>query len=131
MKQFLTYSNGAPFQPAIATGLRMHDSFFAGIADTLSRKRDILGTGLRAAGFDVSEPRGSYFTVADAAPLGVTDAAAFCRELPERAGVVGVPVSAFVTEERRAEYATLVRFAACKRVEVLEDAAGRLAALSR
>jgi N-succinyldiaminopimelate aminotransferase len=131
VKQFLTYANGAPFQPAIATGLRMPDAFFSGIAATLERKRDILGASLRAAGFDVSQPRGSYFTVADAAPLGVTDAAAFCRELPERAGVVGVPVSAFVTAERRAEYATLVRFAACKRVEVLEDAAGRLATLSR
>jgi N-succinyldiaminopimelate aminotransferase len=131
VKQFLTYANGAPFQPAIATGLRMPDAFFSGIAATLERKRDILGAGLRAAGFDVSQPRGSYFTVADAASLGVTDAAAFCRELPERAGVVGVPVSAFVTAERRAEYATLVRFAACKRVEVLEDAAGRLATLSR
>ncbi|WP_100810455.1 MULTISPECIES: aminotransferase class I/II-fold pyridoxal phosphate-dependent enzyme [unclassified Microbacterium] len=131
VKQFLTYANGAPFQPAIATGLRLHDAFFQEIAATLANKRDILGAGLRAAGFAVSEPRGSYFTVADAAPLGVTDAAAFCRELPELAGVVGVPVSAFVTAERQNEYATLVRFAACKRVEVLEDAAERLAALSR
>jgi N-succinyldiaminopimelate aminotransferase len=131
VKQFLTYANGAPFQPAIATGLRLHDAFFAGIAATLAHKRDILGAGLRTAGFAVSEPRGSYFTVADASPLGVTDAAAFCRELPQRGGVVGVPVSAFVTAGRRAEYATLVRFAACKRVEVLEDAAERLAALSR
>lgn len=131
VKQYLTYSNGTPFQPAIATGLRLHDSFFAGIASELALKRDILGAGLRAAGFTVSEPRGSYFTVADASPLGVTDAAAFCRDLPQRAGVVGVPVSAFVTTEHRAQYATLVRFAACKRVEVLEDAAGRLAALMR
>ncbi|CDK01258.1 putative N-succinyldiaminopimelate aminotransferase DapC [Microbacterium sp. C448] len=131
VKQYLTYSNGTPFQPAIATGLRLHDSFFEGIASELALKRDILGAGLRAAGFTVSEPRGSYFTVADASPLGVTDAAAFCRDLPQRAGVVGVPVSAFVTTEHRAQYATLVRFAACKRVEVLEDAAGRLAALMR
>lgn len=130
VKQYLTYSNGTPFQPAIATGLRLHDSFFEGIASELALKRDILGAGLRAAGFTVSEPRGSYFTVADASPLGVTDAAAFCRDLPQRAGVVGVPVSAFVTAEHRAEYATLVRFAACKRVKVLEDAAARLAALS-
>ncbi|MDO8381956.1 MAG: aminotransferase class I/II-fold pyridoxal phosphate-dependent enzyme [Microbacterium sp.] len=131
VKQYLTYSNGTPFQPAIATGLRLHDAFFEGIASELALKRDILGAGLRAAGFTVSEPRGSYFTVADASPLGVTDAAAFCRDLPQRAGVVGVPVSAFVTTEHRAQYATLVRFAACKRVEVLEDAAGRLAALMR
>ena len=131
VKQFLTYANGAPFQPAIATGLRLGDDFYSRIAEDLARKRDILGAGLEAAGFGISAPEGSYFTVADAAPLGVTDAAAFCRSLPERAGVVGVPVSAFATSARRGEYATLVRFAACKRVDVLEEAASRLAAMER
>ena len=130
VKQFLTYVNGAPFQPAIATGLRLPDAFFTGIAATLREKRDLLGSGLRAAGFDVSVPAGSYFTVADAAPLGATDAAEFCRELPERAGVVAIPLTAFTTPTHRAEYATLVRFAACKRVPVLEEAASRLAALA-
>ncbi len=128
VKQFLTYVNGSPFQPAIATGLRLPDEFFRGIGETLRAKRDLLGTGLRAAGFDVSTPSGSYFTVVDAAPLGATDAAAFCRELPHRAGVVAIPLTAFASPDRRAEYSTLVRFAACKRVEVLEEAASRLAA---
>lgn len=130
VKQFLTYVNGAPFQPAIATGLRLGDEFFRGIADTLRDKRDLLGDGLRTAGFAVSTPAGSYFTVVDAAPLGATDASAFCRSLPERAGVVAIPLTAFATPEHRDEYRTLVRFAACKRVEVLQDAASRLAALS-
>ena len=130
VKQWLTYVNGAPFQPATAKGLRLPDAFFTGIADTLRRKRDILGAGLAAAGFDVSVPSGSYFTVADAGPLGATDAAAFCRELPHRAGVVAIPLTAFATAERRGEYASLVRFAACKRIEVLEDAASRLATLA-
>lgn len=128
VKQFLTYVNGSPFQPAIARGLRLDDAFFRGIAEALRAKRDLLGRGLRAAGFAVSEPAGSYFTVADARDLGATDAAAFCRALPGRAGVVAIPLTAFVTPEHRDEYATLVRFAACKRIEVLEDAAGRLAA---
>jgi len=128
VKQFLTYVNGAPFQPATATGLRLPDSFFHGIGETMRAKRDLLGEGLKAAGFAVSTPSGSYFTVADAAPLGATDAGDFCRELPHRAGVVAIPLTAFVTAGRRAEYATLVRFAACKRVEVLEEAASRLAA---
>ncbi|MFD4957080.1 aminotransferase class I/II-fold pyridoxal phosphate-dependent enzyme [Microbacterium sp. NPDC058389] len=126
VKQFLTYVNGSPFQPAIATGLRLPDTFFAGIAATLRAKRDLLGAGLRSAGFDVSTPAGSYFTVADARALGAVDAAAFCRALPERAGVVAIPLTAFVTPARRDDYATLVRFAACKRVEVLEEAASRL-----
>ena len=130
VKQFLTYVNGSPFQPAIATGLRLGDAFFRGIADALRGKRDRLGQGLLAAGFDVSTPAGSYFTVADVAPLGATDAAAFCRALPERAGVVAIPLTAFATAARRSDYATLVRFAACKRVEVLEEAASRLASLA-
>ncbi len=130
VKQWLTYVNGAPFQPAIATGLRLPNEYFTGIAETLAGKRDLLGAGLRAAGFDVSVPAGSYFTVADAAPLGAVDAADFCRALPERAGVVAIPLTAFATQARRGEYATLVRFAACKRHEVLEEAASRLAALA-
>ena len=130
VKQFLTYVNGSPFQPAIATGLRLGDDFFRGIAAALRAKRDLLGAGLRSAGFTVSVPSGSYFTVVDASPLGATDAAAFCRQLPGRAGVVAIPLTAFVNPEHRRDYATLVRFAACKRVEVLEDAASRLAALA-
>jgi N-succinyldiaminopimelate aminotransferase len=128
VKQFLTYVNGSAFQPAIATGLRLPDEFFRRIGQTLKAKQDLLGQGLRAAGFAVSTPSGSYFTVADAGPLGAADADAFCRELPERAGVVAIPMTAFVTPARRSEYATLVRFAACKRVSVLEEAASRLAA---
>jgi len=129
IKQFLTFVNGAPFQPAIATGLALPDSYFTGIAQTLRDKRDLLSDGLAAAGFDVTRPDGSYFVIADAAPLGFTDAAAFCRRLPELAGVVGVPVSAFVRDDRKADYASLVRFAYCKRHDVLEDAVGRLGAL--
>jgi N-succinyldiaminopimelate aminotransferase len=69
--------------------------------------------------------------VADAAPMGFSDAEEFCRTMPAVAGVVGVPVSAFVRPGNRAEYASLVRFAYCKRESVLEDAVTRLAALRR
>jgi N-succinyldiaminopimelate aminotransferase len=131
VKQFLTYVGGSPFQPAIAVGLRLPDTFFASVASEMAAKARLLGTGLRAAGFHVSSPGGSYFTVVDAAPLGATDADAFCRELPARAGVVGIPLTAFVTPAHRDRYATLVRFAACKRVEVLAEAAERLAGMAR
>ncbi|MGB4777580.1 aminotransferase class I/II-fold pyridoxal phosphate-dependent enzyme [Microbacterium sp.] len=132
VKQFLTYVNGTPFQHAIAAGLALPDAFFAGVGDALQVKRDLLGDGLRAAGFEVSVPGGSYFTVANAAHLmtSETDAADFCRELPERAGVAAIPLTAFTTRGRRKEYATLVRFAACKRTDVIAEASRRLAALS-
>ncbi|HKT58265.1 MAG TPA: aminotransferase class I/II-fold pyridoxal phosphate-dependent enzyme [Microbacterium sp.] len=130
VKQFLTYVNGAPFQPAMATGLRLPHAYFTGVAEGMRAKSEVLGTGLRAAGLDVIRTHGTYFTVVDAAPLGATDAGDFCRSLPHRAGVVAIPLTAFVTPGHRSEYATLVRFAACKRVEVLREAASRLAAMA-
>jgi N-succinyldiaminopimelate aminotransferase len=129
VKQFLTYVNGAPFQPAIALGLGLPDAFFSRLAATLAAKRDVLSAGLVAAGFTVSRPDGGYFVVADAAPLGYSDGAELCRRLPELAGVVAVPITAFVHEERRAQYSSLLRFAYCKKFELLERAAGQLAGL--
>ncbi|ERK71286.1 pyridoxal phosphate-dependent aminotransferase [Leifsonia aquatica] len=129
VKQFLTYVNAAPFQPAIAAGLALPDAYFTGIAADLAHKRDILSAGLRAAGFGVLPTDGTYFVVADAAPLGHPDAVEFCRALPDLAGVVAVPLAAFCRDEYADRTASLVRFAFCKRVGVLEEAAGRLAAL--
>ncbi|WIE65846.1 aminotransferase class I/II-fold pyridoxal phosphate-dependent enzyme [Curtobacterium sp. MCLR17_036] len=129
VKQYLTFVNGAPFQPAIAAGLRLPDAVFAGIAAELSVKHDLLAAGLRTAGFDVFRPDGGYFVLADTAPLGYEDAREFCLRAPELTGVVGVPVSAFVRPEHAAGYRSLVRFAFCKRRSVLAEAAERLAAL--
>jgi N-succinyldiaminopimelate aminotransferase len=129
VKQFLTYVNGAPFQPAIAAGLGLPDAYFTTAAAVLAGKRDLLSAGLRKAGFTVSEPRGSYFIVADAAPLGFPDAASFCRRLPELAGVVAIPITAFVSPENAGDYASLVRFAFCKKTELLERASAQLASL--
>ena len=136
VKQFLTYVNGAPFQPAIALGLGFPDDYFVDAASTLAAKRDLLGAGLRRAGFEVSRPSGSYFVIADAAPLGVddprfADAVEFCRRLPELAGVVGIPLTAFVRPERHPAYRSLVRFAFCKRTDVLERASAQLVDLRR
>ena len=130
VKQFLTFVNGAPFQPAIAVGLGLPDDYFVTAAATLKAKRDILAHGLERAGFRVTIPQAGYFIIADAAPLGVLDANRFARDLPTAARVVGIPVTAFVRPENRAPYASLLRFAFCKRQSVLEEAAERLAELS-
>ncbi|MDY0944650.1 aminotransferase class I/II-fold pyridoxal phosphate-dependent enzyme [Frigoribacterium sp. CFBP9039] len=129
VKQFLTFVNGSVFQPAIAAGLRLPRDHFDRLAGDLEHKRDLLAGGLSTAGFEVSPSQGSYFVVADAAPLGFDDAASFCRALPGIAGVVGVPVSAFCHPALADEYSSLVRFAFCKRVEVIDEATRRLAAL--
>ena len=130
VKQFLTFANAAPFQPAIAVGLDLPESYFATIASDMKNKRDVLAAGLRAAGFAISVPQGSYFIVADATPLGFSDGAELCRRLPELAGVVAVPISAFCSPAHRAEYAPLLRFAYCKNVPLLEQASARLAGLA-
>jgi N-succinyldiaminopimelate aminotransferase len=127
VKQFLTFVGSGPVQPAVATGLGLPDEVYAGLAGSLARKRDILCEGLAAAGLAVSRPAGTYFVIADAAALGATDALEFCHWLPEAAGVVGVPVSVFHDDPDAAR--TLVRFAFCKRDDVLTEAVARLARL--
>jgi N-succinyldiaminopimelate aminotransferase len=127
VKQFLTFVGSGPFQPAVALALGLDDAVYAGLSSSLEAKRDLLVAGLRSAGLEVSVPGGTYFVVADAAPLGAVDALAFCRELPERAGVVGVPVSVFHDDVDAAR--TLVRFAFCKKDEVLREAVDRLSRL--
>lgn len=126
VKQFLTYVGSGPFQPAVALALGLDDSVYAGLADSLQGKRDLLCAALEDAGLVVSQPAGTYFVIADAAPLGAVDGLEFARRLPDLAGVVGVPVSVFHDDQDAAR--TLVRFAFCKKDEVLVEAARRLAA---
>jgi N-succinyldiaminopimelate aminotransferase len=126
VKQFLTFVGSGPFQPAVAVALGLGDDVYATLSKSLQDKRNLLVDGLRSAGLEVSVPAGTYFVVADAAPLGATDGLEFCRELPTRAGVVAVPVSVFHDDKDAAR--TLVRFAFCKRDEVLQEAVRRLTA---
>ncbi|MEV7472912.1 aminotransferase class I/II-fold pyridoxal phosphate-dependent enzyme [Pseudarthrobacter oxydans] len=130
VKQFLTYSSGTPFQSAIALGLGLPDSFYEGIAASLQQKRDILSEGLRAAGFDVFSPQGTYFVNVDTAPLGITDSVDLARRLPALVGVAAIPVPVFCHEEGAQRTRSLLRFAFCKKVGVLHEAASRLASLS-
>lgn len=126
-KQFLTYVSSGPFQPAIAAGLRLPDEYFVGLASDLQRKRDRLMRGLGAAGFETYEPRGTYFVTVDIRPLRADgDGYAFCRELPDRCGVVGIPNVVFYDRDHEHEGRHLVRFAFCKRDEVIDEAVERL-----
>jgi N-succinyldiaminopimelate aminotransferase len=126
-KQFLTYVSGGPFQHAIATGLDLDDRYYRELAAGLAAKRDLLASGLEKAGFGVHVPAGTYFITADARPLGFDDGEALCRTLPERCGVVAVPSAAFYVHPERGRH--LLRFAFCKRDEVLHEAVERLATL--
>lgn len=123
-KQFLTYVNGAPFQPAIVTALELPDDYYRDFAADLAQRRDLLMAGLTEAGFEVFAPRGTYFVTADIRPLGVDDGLAFCRALPRRCGVVAVPNVVFYDD--KVAGAPLIRFTFCKQRAVLEEAVSRL-----
>jgi N-succinyldiaminopimelate aminotransferase len=126
-KQFLTFVSGGPFQYAVAEALRMPDAYFTGLREDLRRKRDLMCAGLAQAGFGVYRPAGTYFITTDISGFGETDGIAFCRDLPRRAGVVAVPMAVFYDDKRAG--ATQVRFAFCKRTEVLREALTRLSRL--
>ena len=124
VKQFLTFVSGGPFQYAIAQALRMPDAYFTAIGADLRVKRDLLCAGLADAGFAVYPPEGTYFVTTDIRPLSDADGVQFCRELPRQAGVVAIP-SAVLYDDPEAGR-TQVRFAFCKRPEMLQDALARI-----
>jgi N-succinyldiaminopimelate aminotransferase len=128
VKQFLTFVNAAPLQPAIAVALGLPDSYFAGFRAGLQSRRDRLVGGLTDAGFAVLPSEGTYFVTTDITPLGGTDGVEFCRSLPERCGVVAVPTQVFYDDREAGR--RLVRFAFCKREDVIDEAARRLRTLA-
>lgn len=127
VKQFVTFVASGPFQPAVALGLGLPDDVFAGLARRLQGKRDLLCEGLRAAGLTPMVPAGTYFVLVDGAELGYDDGLALCRDLPRMAGVAAVPVRVFHDDPQAGR--SLVRFAFCKRDDVLHEAAERLGRL--
>jgi N-succinyldiaminopimelate aminotransferase len=130
-KQFLTYVNGGPFQPAVAAGLDLPDEYFTATARDLEYRRDVLVEGLTAAGLPVISPEATYFATVDVRPVQPDgDGLAFCRALPERAGVVAVPTVVFHSPENAHLGRHLVRFAFCKSDEVLGEAVRRLRSLA-
>jgi N-succinyldiaminopimelate aminotransferase len=129
VKQFLTYVTGGPFQYAVAEALAMPDAYYASIAADLRVKRDLLCPGLAEAGFEVYQPAGTFFVTTDIRGLGEKDGMEFCRELPRRAGVVAIPSSVFYDDQEAGR--TQVRFAFCKKEEVLREALARLAGRDR
>jgi N-succinyldiaminopimelate aminotransferase len=128
VKQFLTFVNAAPFQPAVAVALALPPSYYADFRDSLRDKRDRLCAGLSDAGFGVLRPAGTYFVTADITGLGGRDGLEFCRALPERCGVVAVPTQVFYDDIEAGRH--LIRFAFCKRDEVLDEAVARLRKLA-
>ncbi len=127
VRQHLSYVSGGPFQPAIAAGLRLPDSYFVELAGGLASKRDLLSTGLREIGFEVLPTQGTYFITTDIRPLGATDGIEFCRDLVDRVGVAAIPNAELAAD--RDQLMPYVRWTFCKQPAVLNAALDRLTAL--
>ena len=123
-KQFLTYVSAGPFQYAIAEALRAEPGAYEGPRLQMQAQRDLLCEGLADLGLEVFRPRGTYFVTTDVRPLGWSDGMQFCRELPERCGVVAIPHQVFYDDVEAGR--PLVRWAFCKRPDVLREALSRL-----
>ena len=125
VRQHLSYVSSGPFQYAMAAGLRLPDSYFTDFRADLVDKRDLLTSGLAELGFGILPSEGTYFLTTDVRPLGYADGLEFCRDIPERAGVVAIPHQALCDDPQVG--APYVRWAFCKRPSVLQEALERLA----
>jgi N-succinyldiaminopimelate aminotransferase len=126
-KQWMTFTNGHPFQHAIVAALGLDDAYFTDYTTGYRRRRDQLVAGLRDVGMEVFEPQGTYFVTADVASVGYDDGFEFCRTMPSKIGVAAVPNAAFYIDPRRGK--SLVRFGFCKTEESLAEGIARLGAL--
>ena len=129
-KNWLSYSSGAPFQPAIAQALDHETPFHEQLREDLQKKRDYLCEALGALSYDgsglqVHVPQGTYFVTTDVSSLGHADGRAFCAVMAERAKVVAIPNQVFY-EDDSAEGRHLIRWAFCKEQDVLEEGIRRL-----
>lgn len=123
-KQWLTFTNGTPFQHAVAVGLGLDDSYFARLAEDYRSRRDRLCEGLAGVGFAVRPPAGTYFVTVDVRDLGLEDGMAFCERLPLEVGVAAIPEVVFHDDVEAGR--PLVRFAFCKTDALLDEAVSRL-----
>ncbi len=124
VNQFLTFSANGALQLATAEAIDHQGEWVAAQRAALQDKRDRLAEGLAGTGFDVNVCEGTYFLMADIRPLGYTDGVEVARALPREAGVAAVPAQVFYDHQE--EGAHLLRFAFCKRDEVLDEAITRL-----
>ena len=126
-KQLFTFAGGTPFQPAIAAGLRLPDSYFSDLATDLQLKRDLLFEALDSAHLSPVKPEGTYFITCDIRQRDSRgDGLLFCRELPKNCGIVAIPASVLYTPQNQAAGKHYVRFAFCKQIDTIKTASQKL-----
>lgn len=124
--QFMTFATATPLQAAMATALDAGTPYERQFLQFYTERRDEMLAALRAAGFGVQAPQGTYFVMADFRPFGWDDDVAFCRYLTTEIGVAAIPPSAFYHDNHQTG---MLRFCFAKRPETIAAAAERLVKL--
>ena len=124
---FLTIGAAAPIQEAAVAGLELPDSYYAGLRDLYTRKRDVFLGCLRRTGLRFTEPQGAYYVMVDISPLGFQSDTAAAEWMIREVGVAGVPGSSFFREPEH----RYIRFHYAKREETLLQAGERLLKIAR
>jgi aminotransferase len=125
---FLTVGAAAPLQEAGVTALGVPDSYYADLARSYQRRRDMLLDILERRHFTCYKPRGAYYIMTDIGDFGFRDDIEFARYLVKEVGVAAVPGSSFY--RNAAAGRTKLRFCFCKRDETLAEADRRMARLA-
>jgi aspartate/methionine/tyrosine aminotransferase len=121
--QFLTFTTAPALQLGVAYALEHEIGFTLAMTRDLQGKRDLLAAGLAKLGFEPLACEGTYFLTADISGLTNESDKDFCLRLVREAGVAAIPLSVFMQNAKPDHF---VRFAFCKRREVIEEALERL-----
>jgi N-succinyldiaminopimelate aminotransferase len=123
--QFNTFTTSPGLQIGVAHGLRREMAYALENTRELEGKRNLIAQALKSAGFEVLASEGTYFITASIRNLTNKPDREFCQCLTREAGVAPIPLSAFFVADAPTD---LVRFAFCKKRQVLEEAGRRLSA---
>ena len=127
--QFVTFVVHHPSQAAVAEALALPDDYFRDYQQMYTAKRQIMLDALDGTGLRYSSPEGAYYVMADFSATFAGVSADFARYLATEIGVASIPLETFYSAEHRHIGQSYVRFAFCKRDEVLDAAKTRLATL--
>ena len=123
---FLTVGAAAPLQEAAVAGLKLPDSYYAGLRATYTAKRTIFLNHLRRTGLPFTEPQGAYYVLLDISSLGFTTDTEAAEYFVKTIGVAGVPGSSFFREPEN----RFIRFHFAKNEATLHAAGEKLAVLA-
>ncbi|MDY6911265.1 MAG: aminotransferase class I/II-fold pyridoxal phosphate-dependent enzyme [Chloroflexota bacterium] len=120
-----------PLQKGVVKLLELDTGFYTNLPNEYARKYKVVSQALRKAGFNVTLPEGSYYlfadytNVSDLKGMSPMDAATY---LIKEIGVASVPGDNFYAIGNYGD--SYLRFACCRSIESLEEAAERLKKLS-